>query len=176
MSFTADGQRMLPALGNVGSNTSWTMNNLPNGTYYWKVQAVDQTFKGSLFSDERSFVIGSAMAEASPDDENAFGKSVAVPSRFALHPNYPNPFNPSTRINLELPESGHVRAIVYDLQGKEVFRLREGEMNSGYHVLDWDGRSTAGTAVGSGTYIVKVSFEGVNGLREEGRQQVLLVK
>jgi len=94
----------------------------------------------------------------------------------ALHPNYPNPFNPGTRINLELPESGYIRAIVYDLQSKEVFRLREGEMNSGYHVLDWDGRSTAGAAVGSGTYIVKVSFEGDNGLREEGRQQILLVK
>ncbi len=64
----------------------------------------------------------------------------------------------------------------YDMQGKEVVRLREADMPAGYHVLDWDGRSTAGAAVGSGTYIVKVSFEGDNGLREEGTQQILLVK
>ncbi len=188
MSVIGMGMRTIPAPGNAGPNDYYTLQKLSPGSYYWQVQAVDNTFKSSAFSNPAFFIIdGTPKANALSDedgDENEIAETDStsrettqvLPVRFTLFPNYPNPFNPSTRINLELPESGHVRAIVYDLQGKEVFRLREGEMNLGYHVLDWDGRSTAGTAVGSGTYIVKVSFEGVNGLREEGRQQVLLVK
>jgi len=59
MSDTSTGFRRVVRLGNSQTN-SWTLNNLPNGTYYWSVQAIDNGFAGSLFSDERSFQIASA--------------------------------------------------------------------------------------------------------------------
>ncbi len=53
---TADGYRKVAELGNVQANTSWTLENLPAGTYYWSVQAVDGAFAGSPFAAEQSFV------------------------------------------------------------------------------------------------------------------------
>ena len=59
MSPMADslGFRRIPALGNVNHNTSWTLKNLTDGTYYWSVQAVDNAFSGSAFATEQSFTI-----------------------------------------------------------------------------------------------------------------------
>jgi len=49
--------RALPALGNTDHNKSWFLN-LPDGTYFWSVQAIDGSFAGSAFSTEGSFSIG----------------------------------------------------------------------------------------------------------------------
>ncbi|MFQ6615865.1 MAG: FG-GAP-like repeat-containing protein [Fidelibacterota bacterium] len=49
------GQRRLPDLGNVNHNTSWSINGLTDGTYFWSVQAIDNGFMGSPFSTEASF-------------------------------------------------------------------------------------------------------------------------
>ncbi|MBE9128186.1 MULTISPECIES: S8 family serine peptidase [unclassified Coleofasciculus] len=56
----SDGTRQLAQMGNVNHNTSWTLNDLEPGTYYWSVQAVDSAFKGSAFADEGSFTIDSS--------------------------------------------------------------------------------------------------------------------
>jgi len=65
MSNTTTGLRLLPALGNAMQNTSWTINNLPNGNYVWSVQAIDHNFAGSLFATEGSFTIDEAQASIS---------------------------------------------------------------------------------------------------------------
>ncbi|MFQ5570286.1 MAG: FG-GAP-like repeat-containing protein [Rhodothermales bacterium] len=54
---TADGTRLLPTWGNAGHRIIWTLTNLPPGTYYWSVQAVDNGFKGSPFAPEGTFTI-----------------------------------------------------------------------------------------------------------------------
>src|SRR5690606_8923710 len=51
-----------------------------------------------------------------------------LPISFALHPNYPNPFNPTTTISFDLPRSGEVRLAIYDLLGRRVMLLRDGPM------------------------------------------------
>lgn len=79
-------------------------------------------------------------------------------------------------MNLDLPESGRVLATVYDLQGQEVVRLREGEMPAGYHVLDWEGRNARATVVSSGVYVLKIVYEKSGGGREEATQRIVLVK
>ncbi|MDA3886368.1 MAG: VCBS repeat-containing protein [Candidatus Delongbacteria bacterium] len=58
MSNTENGYRKVVNLGNVGQNTSWAINNLPNGRYYWSVQAIDHAFAGSDFAEEQSFLFG----------------------------------------------------------------------------------------------------------------------
>jgi hypothetical protein len=56
MSIPSSGKRLIPAPGNTGNGTTWQLN-LPDGTYYWSVQAVDGTFSASAFAPEQSFTI-----------------------------------------------------------------------------------------------------------------------
>ncbi len=58
MALPATGHRLVPRRGNAGHNTSWTLKNLPPGTYYWSVQTLDNSFKGSPFAQEGTFMIG----------------------------------------------------------------------------------------------------------------------
>jgi len=53
----ADGTRRIAALGNTQYRLSWSLTNLPGGTYYWSVQAVDHSFAGSAFATEQTFTI-----------------------------------------------------------------------------------------------------------------------
>jgi len=75
-----------------------------------------------------------------------------------------------------LPENGRVKVSVYDLTGQEVVRLQDAEMTAGYKHLDWDGKNNFGAGVGSGTYLVKIVFEGVSRMRQEATSRVTLLK
>jgi hypothetical protein len=75
---------------------------------------------------------------------------------FELHQNYPNPFNPSTTIRYELPEGAMVRLMVYDLQGREITQLVEGNQQIGYHEAVWDGCGRYGRQLPSGIYIARL--------------------
>lgn len=54
---TAAGRRLLPRMGNAQSGLSWQISKLKPGVYYWTVQAVDWTFRGSPFAEEQTFTI-----------------------------------------------------------------------------------------------------------------------
>ena len=71
----------------------------------------------------------------------------ALPTDFALHPAYPNPFNPSTTIAFALPSEQFVNITVHDIQGREVAQLVNGRLSAGEHVVEWNANSFA-----SGTY------------------------
>jgi fibronectin type 3 domain-containing protein len=78
MSRNSDGRRKVPAMGNTSQDTVWTIGNLPNGTYYWSVQAIDNTFGGSPFANEQIFALN-PQPPASPEFISAFaGNEAAV--------------------------------------------------------------------------------------------------
>ncbi len=83
-----------------------------------------------------------------------------IPQRFHLYPNYPNPFNPTTEIRMDLPFANEVTLIVYDLLGREVKKLFESENASGSLSVHWDGRNESGVDVASGTYIARLVATG----------------
>ena len=83
---------------------------------------------------------------------NAVHEIMPVPTEFALHNNYPNPFNPITTINYDLPQDGSVRLIIYDVMGREVTRLVNGFTPAGYHSVRWDARNKMGENVSAGVY------------------------
>ncbi|MFA7122750.1 MAG: FG-GAP-like repeat-containing protein [Candidatus Delongbacteria bacterium] len=58
MSNDSTGCRKIVNIGNINMRNSWTIKNLPQGMYYWSVQAVDNAFAGSVFATEKSFVAG----------------------------------------------------------------------------------------------------------------------
>jgi PKD repeat protein len=63
----ADGQLRIPRIGNVQTNTSWRLKNLPMGNYHWSVQAVDQGYKGGSWAEEKSFKIGNVFVDFTYD-------------------------------------------------------------------------------------------------------------
>ena len=83
---------------------------------------------------------------------NSVLEIMPVPTEFALHNNYPNPFNPTTTIAYDLPQDGTVRLIIYDVMGREVTRLVNGFTPAGYHNVRWDARNALGEQVSAGVY------------------------
>ena len=77
--------------------------------------------------------------------------SFLAPEEFALSAAYPNPFNPTTSLDLSLDSSGSVSVKIYNVVGQVVATLASGHMNAGYHTLTWDASNMA-----SGMYFVKV--------------------
>ncbi|MFC1481665.1 chondroitinase-B domain-containing protein [Candidatus Neomarinimicrobiota bacterium] len=80
-----------------------------------------------------------------------------LPTTVALHQNYPNPFNPVTTVSFELPELAVITLNIYDLMGREVWQLAEGEFMAGEYRYTWDGRNNTGELVPSGIYFAKVT-------------------
>jgi hypothetical protein len=84
-----------------------------------------------------------------------------APVAFALSENYPNPFNPSTTIRIEMPESATVTVQVFDMLGRLVTTLLQGDLSAGVHEVQWDGRDAAGQVVAGGVYIYRLTSPGV---------------
>jgi len=87
----------------------------------------------------------------------------ALPARFTVHTNYPNPFNPSTTLSFELPAASQLRVEIYNALGHRVRLLHEGTLPAGAHQLSWDGRSDAGETAPTGLYFAR--FQSGNDLR-----------
>ncbi len=75
-----------------------------------------------------------------------------MPSKIALEQNFPNPFNPSTTINYQLPEKGYVTLKIYDILGNLIKTLVDQEMDAGYHSVRWNAGGLA-----SGVYFYRLS-------------------
>jgi len=80
----------------------------------------------------------------------------AMPQAYALLPNVPNPFNPSTQIRFDLPLSGWVELTVYDMLGQTVRTLVSSTLAAGNHQVEWDGRNASGVQVSSGVYFYRL--------------------
>jgi hypothetical protein len=79
---------------------------------------------------------------------------------FALHPNVPNPFNPSTRLAFELAAPGRTRLAIYDVRGRWVRTLSDAAFAAGPHTLAWDGTDARGSSVASGVYFARLTSGG----------------
>ena len=79
-----------------------------------------------------------------------------LPEAFIVHHNYPNPFNPTTTIQYELPEYSLVDVIIYDITGQEIKRLVNNEYQVGFQRVIWNGTNDIGNIVASGIYLYRV--------------------
>jgi hypothetical protein len=84
----------------------------------------------------------------------------ARPAGHVLGPNHPNPFNPSTRIGFELAAPGHVTLSVYDVQGRRVRQLVDGQRPAGVQDVSWDGSNETHGSVASGVYLYQLAVDG----------------
>jgi aryl-phospho-beta-D-glucosidase BglC (GH1 family) len=89
---------------------------------------------------------------------------------FALYPNYPNPFNPSTLIRYDLSNQTRVVLRIYDIVGREVKTLVDAVQEPGVRSVTWDGRDNAGKVVSSGLYVYRIRAGGFT----QSRKMLLL--
>ncbi|MBK7265469.1 MAG: T9SS type A sorting domain-containing protein [Ignavibacteriales bacterium] len=94
---------------------------------------------------------------------------IEIPTEFKLHGNYPNPFNPSTKLVFDLPESGKVGIEIYDALANRVFDVEE-IYQTGRNEFIWSGITTSGRQVPSGVYIYRIT----SGEKVLGGKMVLL--
>ena len=80
-----------------------------------------------------------------------------VPARAKLHPNYPNPFNPSTTIPFSLHRPSRIRLEIYSSDGRLVKVLLAKELGAGDYDVVWDGKNQAGSLAASGVYFCRLS-------------------
>ena len=80
---------------------------------------------------------------------------LSMPTSFTLSAAYPNPFNPSTSLDLDMPSEGYVSIHAYNLVGQVVGTIAEGNMNAGTHNFTWDASDLS-----SGVYLIKAEYAG----------------
>ena len=115
-------------------------------------------------NSDPGFACSGAAPSAARNGSDQLALTAGLPTSFALESNYPNPFNPTTTIRFDVPEASDVRLEVYDLMGRRVATLVNGQMAAGRYEATWNARSDAGTAVASGIYLYRMqagSFESV---------------
>lgn len=84
---------------------------------------------------------------------------LVIPTEFKIKPAYPNPFNPSTRIDMEIPDVGMVEIKIYDILGRMVLDHKKDFTAAGHYQFVWNPRNAAGNSLSAGTYIVTVMHE-----------------
>ena len=147
----------VPSNGNLVREVAvpaWTDATTSPWQYHYKISAVD-------FSGNESLA-GEVL--------NVSDTPLAGPA-FVLHGAVPNPFNPSTRINYSLAESGRVELVIYDVSGRLVRTLIDDVLPAGDHHVRWDGRNQAGQTVASGAY-----FSLLRSGKNVQRQRMMLMK
>jgi len=83
-------------------------------------------------------------------------ESEKIPTEFALHENYPNPFNPSTTLRFDLPEVSNVILTIYNMLGQKVKTFNMQSTPAGYHALKWNATNDYGDPVGAGVYLYQL--------------------
>jgi len=83
-------------------------------------------------------------------------KVISVPSEFALHDNYPNPFNPTTTFRFDVPEVSDVTLSIYNMLGQRVRTFNHQNTSAGYHSVTWDATNDLGDQVGAGVYLYQL--------------------
>ncbi|MFA5805275.1 MAG: CARDB domain-containing protein [Melioribacteraceae bacterium] len=75
-----------------------------------------------------------------------------IPSNYVLYQNFPNPFNPSTKIRYSLPQASHVKLTLYNVLGVQIMTLIDSEQSMGNHEIELNGNNLA-----SGVYFIKMN-------------------
>ena len=94
---------------------------------------------------------GAVNSVTSDVEEN---KSDPIPTEFSLLQNYPNPFNPATNIKFEIPEESSVKLIIYNILGKQIEEIADGEFSPGIYSFKWDGSTFS-----SGIYFLQMNAQ-----------------
>lgn len=133
--------------------TSYLDLSLASGTYVYYVTAI---YSNSFES----------VASSSATVEHTPAASALLPAVTSLIGNHPNPFNPQTTIAFGLVEAGRVVVDVYNVKGQHVVTLADGEYQSGYHEIVWNGVDADSKPVSSGIYFYRMQTTNYRQIRK----------
>ena len=85
--------------------------------------------------------------------------SQLISSEFYISPSYPNPFNPVTILQYDLPEDGLVNITVYDMLGNVISNLVNTYQSTGYKSVQWNATNNQGQSVSAGVYLYSIEAE-----------------
>ncbi len=136
---------------------SWLGNGILEGTL--RTDSFQMTYNpdyqissGTIYFDDYRIVQKYYNLKTDPE-------SPPLPAQLKLYPNYPNPFNPVTHIEFDIPVAGMTTLTIYNLQGQAVNELIQGHLNLGHHQVTWNGTNHNGTPVSSGMYFCQLQTE-----------------
>jgi len=130
------------------AQVSYLDTNVVSGQTYYYVIVADYGADGISAS--------SAEVSASLSGVGALNPTAALPDRFALAQNFPNPFNPLTTISYQTPQSATVSLAIYNLFGQKVRTLVSTQQPANYYSVIWNGTNDAGQSVASGIYFYRL--------------------
>jgi subtilisin family serine protease len=97
-----------------------------------------------------------------------------IPATLTLRQNFPNPFNPRTTIEYDVPAAGTVSLNIYDAVGRKISTLIDRAQAPGTYRIDWDGTDSGGMTVASGVYVYRLEVRGTDGsIARQSRAMVL---
>lgn len=120
--------------------TSGILNN--NVKYFWRVKAKN-TYGWGVFSSQWNF-----RTELISSVNNYLP---GLPDSYKLHNNYPNPFNPITKIRFDLLKNSITKVSIYDVSGKEIEQILNKNLNAGYYEVLWNASNYS-----SGVYFYRI--------------------
>ncbi len=136
----------------LDSTQTYYLTDLISNEYYEGTPASLASFSTPVPAfTTRMFILADEIITTSVDKEEIAN----LPETFELTQNYPNPFNPSTSISFSLPRSGRVSLKVYDVIGREIGVLFDGEKTAGVHSVVFDAGEIA-----SGMYFYRIEYDG----------------
>jgi len=139
--------------GDEGNGFSTIENNLTWNVVWWNTEFTQNdtlTFNYlTPVSLEDSYVFTPTSEFSGKDDD-------VMPVNYSLSQNYPNPFNPTTKIKYSIPKDGLVQIMIYDILGREIFRIVDAKIKAGNHISLWNGKNRYGENVGAGMYFYKL--------------------
>ncbi len=133
---------------------SYTDISVPNGSYVYSVSA--------QYSSGEAFPVLTEEITILSDKQDF----VSIPIRTELLGNYPNPFNPNTKINFSLDKNSFVRIKIYNIKGQVVRSLMEDNLKEGYHSVIWNGEDNNGKEAASGLYFYKMESDDYSAIKK----------
>ena len=121
---------------------------LPRVTVQFSLKATDGIDTVNITGDNRVLFINRY--------EYLSTVSEGIPTEFALHENYPNPFNPTTTLRFDLPELSDMTLIVYNMLRQKVKTFSMLSIPAGYRSVTWDATNDLGQQVGAGVYLYQL--------------------
>jgi len=121
---------------------------LPRATVKFTVVATDGIETVKVTGDDRVVFVNRY--------EFLSTESEGIPTEFALHENYPNPFNPTTTLRFDLPEVSDITLTIYNMLGQKVRTFNYQNTSAGYHSVKWNATNDYGEQVGAGVYLYQL--------------------
>ena len=150
LAIASSGNRLVSARGNADQSRRVTLR-LPPGTYYWSVQAIDNSYAPSPFAEERSFSVTSQSIETGTETQEAAATALTDP--------YPNPAADAVRIPFAVAPGESGRIAVYTATGRLVSSKSVVPTTAAGSEWIWRGVDDSGSRVASGIYFVRLETE-----------------